>query len=151
MNIVAAIDFSEMTQSVVSEAIKFAKAFDAELSVIHVDDSAPYFYPRRSDSTAAGKQPETPPQKEEVTLASIRNRLGAEGIQAKYILLEGPTASNILKAATKLRADYIIIGSQRHSRFYHLLFGNPSDSIIHHTRCPVLIVPKTERPSEFVE
>jgi nucleotide-binding universal stress UspA family protein len=73
----------------------------------------------------------------------IRRWLFRSGIHATLFKISGLTAENILRAAEKLNADMIVIGSHPHGKFFRLLFGDVNESLLHHARCPVIVVPRS--------
>jgi nucleotide-binding universal stress UspA family protein len=143
--IMVAVDFSEVTDEVVSKAITLARALQSQLRILHVDDSAPYSYTPKDDSTTALKpQTAVPPTGGKSMLEAIRSRLSKEQLDADYRLMEGPAADIILSAAKEFAADIIVIGAHEHGKFYHFLFGDTTDSLIRHAHCPILVVPHIE-------
>jgi nucleotide-binding universal stress UspA family protein len=144
MNILVAVDFSEVTDEVISKAVTLSKALHGQLRILHVDDSAPYSYAPKDDSS-----PDLKPQKavspvEETRLGAIRTRLSKEQLEADYRSMEGPAADIILSAAREFDADMIVIGAHEHGKFYHFLFGDTTESLIRHAHCPILVVPHVE-------
>ena len=144
--ILVAIDFSEVTDAVISAAITLNKALQGRLCILHVDDSAPYSYTPKDDSAPGSLAPGPVPidamaPQEENNLARIRTRLSQEQLDAEYRLMEGPAADIILAAARKFHADIIVIGAHEHGKFYHFLFGDTTESLIRHAPCPILVVP----------
>jgi nucleotide-binding universal stress UspA family protein len=139
--ILVAIDFSEVTDEVISTAITLNNALQGQLRILHVDDSAPYSYAPKDDSML-----ETEPQiavapQEAGKLERIRLRLSKEPFDADFRLMEGPAVDNILSSAREFGADIIVIGAHEHGKFYHLLFGDTTDSLIRHAQCPIMVVP----------
>jgi universal stress protein A len=139
--ILVAIDFSDLTDEVISKAVLICKALQGKMRVLHVDNSAPYVF------TAQDPQRPVPDLSEPVdpsaneVLENIRNRLAKERITADFRQLEGPAENNIVLAAREFKADLIVIGAHQHGRFYQCFFGSKTDSIIRHAPCPILIVP----------
>ena len=139
--ILIAIDFSVVTDEVISKALTLNKALKGQLRILHVDDSAPYRYTPEDDSaTGPGLKNATAPM-EGGNLAAIRTRLSKERLEAEYRLMEGPAVDNILSAAKEFGADIIVIGAHEHGKFYHLLLGDTTESLIRHAPCPILVVP----------
>ena len=139
--ILVAIDFSEVTDEVISKAVMLAKALQGQLRILHVDDSAPYSYTPKDASALEPKPRVTMAPTEQNNLGAIRSRLLKEQLEADYRLVEGPAADNILSAAREYAADIIVIGAHEHGKFYHFLFGDTTDSLIRHAQCPILVVP----------
>jgi nucleotide-binding universal stress UspA family protein len=141
--ILVAIDFSEVTDEVVSMAIKLDKLVDGRLRILHVEDSAPYSYtPKEGLPHKPGFNRECRPlQGGKGNLGDIESRLSKEQIDAEYRVLAGPAAENILAAAGEFDADIIVIGKHEHGKFFRFLFGDTTDSLIGKATCPILIVP----------
>ena len=140
-HILVAIDFSEVTPEVMSKAVMLCKALGGELRILHVDDSAPYRYSPGDESESASWATEDRAISKKNSLEPIQSRLASEQIEAEYKLLTGPAVDNILAEARTFNADIIVIGAPQHGKFYHLLFGDTIESLIHKSRCPILIVP----------
>lgn len=52
----------------------------------------------------------------------------------------GHPVETILHVAQEEAADLIVMGSIGHGGFERLLLGSVSDGVLHHARCPVLVV-----------
>ena len=139
--ILVAIDFSEVTDEVISTAITLNKALQGQLRILHVDDSAPYSYAPMDDSEIEPVPQISVAPQEAGKLERIRSRLSKEPFDADFRLMEGPAVDNILSAARQFGADIIVIGAHEHGKFYHLLFGDTTDSLIRHAACPIMVVP----------
>lgn len=139
--ILVAIDFSEVTDEVISTAVTLNKALQGQLRILHVDDSAPYSYAPKDDPMFEPDPKTAVAAQESGKLERIRLRLSKEPFDADYRLMEGPAGDNILSAAREFGADIIVIGAHEHGKFYHLLFGDTTDSLIRHAPCPIMVVP----------
>jgi len=144
-HILVAIDFSEVTDEVISKAVMLNKALNGRLRIVHVEDAAPYSYAPKEDSVprVGLKKDSAPPAGGK--LKEVRARLSKEQLDAEYRLLAGPAADNILAAAREFSADIIVIGAHEHGKFYRLLFGDTTDSLIRKSSCPILVVPHEGR------
>ena len=139
--ILVAIDFSSVTDELVSKAVLMCKALQGQIRVLHVDNSAPYVYTAQDpERPVSNLSKHLDPSANEV-LENIRNRLVAEGITADFRQLEGPADKNIVLAAREYGADLIVIGGYQHGRFYQCFFGSKTESVIRDAPCPILVVP----------
>ncbi len=59
--------------------------------------------------------------------------------------MHGPTVETILKEASKLEVDMIVVGSHGGNAMYQLLVGSVSEGIVHKSKCPVLVVPTLKK------
>lgn len=143
--LIAAIDFSEETDLVIDYARKFTLKFEAKLCIVHCEsidyyistgefDEFPQPLELRESRMKAVKQ----------KLKELKDDLKKSGLDVKSVLLEGPTAANIINEAEKFKADLIIVGSHKHGKFYNLLVGSTHDALIKHAKVPVLVIPPIE-------
>ncbi|GAB4537824.1 MAG: universal stress protein [Pleurocapsa sp.] len=140
-NILAAIDFSDITSAVVDKAAEIAKCFTSKLWLIHIAAPDPDFV-----GYGTG-----PPSKRDWRAKTLREEhryiqekaleLEQSGIDVTPLLIQGATVETILQEATKLNADMIVIGSHGHGALHKALVGSVSEGVIRKASCPVLIVP----------
>lgn len=139
------IDFSPITRRVCTEAIALAKAIKGRVVLLHstpppvmVSDMGPSLenIVELTDlaQKTAGKQ-----------LARVQKKAAQGRVTIKSVLLNGAPGPLILEQATKVRADYIVLGSHGHTAFYDLLVGSTTQQILKHSRCPVLVVPPPQK------
>jgi nucleotide-binding universal stress UspA family protein len=66
------------------------------------------------------------------------SRLGPE-VECEGTTVHGQPASSLVDAA--LPDDLIVVGSRGRGGFAGLVLGSVSQQVVHHARCPVLVVP----------
>jgi nucleotide-binding universal stress UspA family protein len=143
-NILAAIDYSESATDVLKTAAGFAEAFEANLTVLHVDDAATVIYdPPTDDEDGLDKLTQQDPLLAD-SVDRIQSWLFRRGLHAILLMVNGITAENILSAAERLNTDLIVIGSHPHGKFLHLLFGDVIESLLKRAPCPVIVVPHSD-------
>jgi nucleotide-binding universal stress UspA family protein len=146
VKIVVAVDMSEVTDSMIREAIAVARAMDAEIEIVHVLQSIPeamilnetfsvlpYTYAREDIEEDRRK-----------ILKKMQSAFAQEDISSDIILLDGDPADQILSQTEKTGADWIVIGSHGHGALYHLVLGSVSEKVIDRAPCPVLVVKKED-------
>jgi nucleotide-binding universal stress UspA family protein len=69
-----------------------------------------------------------------------KKKVKAEEIEVEMLLLNGHTASEILKTANEGNFDLIVIGLRGLSKIKEFLVGSVSDKVVKHASCPVLVV-----------
>jgi nucleotide-binding universal stress UspA family protein len=141
MKLLALVDFSEVTPSVLREARRWAKRMSARLWLLHVAAPDPDFVgyeldPRTMRDALARKFHD-----EHRRLESAAQELRETGLDATALLVQGPTVETILKEADKLGVEAILLGSHGHGAIHDLLVGSTTKGIIRLATCPILLVP----------
>jgi nucleotide-binding universal stress UspA family protein len=135
------VDFSEVTASVVDSAASMARAFSAELVLIHVAAPEPDFVGMDVGPQAVREARAEEIRGEHRELQALAEGLRGGGLSTRALLVQGPTVEKILAEARKLEADVIVIGSHGHGALYRALLGSVSEGVVRGAACPVLVVP----------
>jgi nucleotide-binding universal stress UspA family protein len=145
--IVAALDFSDATPSVVETASLMAKSFGAVLHLVHIIEPEPTY-------SAYGFTPEEFPaihsfQKEARTRAAhalgAQKEKVAEGVAVETELLEGNPLHELLTYATANNADLLVLGTHGHGVVASFLLGSVAEGIVRKAEIPALVVPAPHR------
>jgi len=146
--ILAPIDFSSVSDAVVTEAATLAQAFDGHVVVLHIiqppvitSEYAPLME-NIAEITAAGER------KAARRLAEVREKLKDQGVRNDAVQLVGAPIPHIVEQAAKLDADYIVMGSHGHTALYDLLVGSTTHGVLLRVKCPLIIVPATKAAKE---
>jgi nucleotide-binding universal stress UspA family protein len=157
--ILVAIDFSDVTPPVIDLARQLAKAFDAEIHLVHVKELTAAAAPGTLGYGIAGMSelapmagvsvpgfepmpqpiPEDEGQKSKLT--QWQRELADAGIKVTLHEPTGVVAEEILNQADELNADLIVMGTHGHGAMYNLLVGSATKGVLKHTTRPVLLVP----------
>ena len=157
--ILAPIDFSDVTPLVIDLARQLAKAFDAEIHLVHVKELTAAPMPGTLGYSLAGMpelapmagmpvpgfepMPETLPQDEgqKARLVRWQEEIAGDGIKVSLHEPTGMVAEEILNQADELNADLIVMGMHGHGAVYNLLVGSATKGVLKHSTRPVLLVP----------
>ncbi len=156
--ILVPVDFSPAMEGVLALACQMARAFDAELHLVHVREIAavPVFpaatYPGigMPEMGMAGGISMVPPGfvSEQVPngkpgsqLEALAQDLTRQGIRASAHERDGTVVEEILKTAGDISANLIVMGSHGHGSVYNLLVGSVTEGILKACRRPILLVP----------
>ena len=157
--LLAAVDFSISTDAVLDQAAYLAKALNAKLWVLHVasDETqaiayepaqyssySPEFAGLPGDVQLARDLSAEEIKREHTHLLSISAKLRNDGLDAQALLVKGDAAKIIIDKANDLDVEMIILGSHGHGLLHKALLGSVSESVIHHARCTVTIVPASK-------
>lgn len=135
--ILVPVDFSEHSAAAVEQAIEFAKAFDAEIDLLHsyqigpgtVTPYGPAFPPNLYEElrVAASNQ-----------LAKVSDKVRAAGIEVKAHLSHDVPSYAIIEAAKSLSSDLIIMGTRGLTGLKHVVLGSVAERTVRGAPCPVL-------------
>jgi nucleotide-binding universal stress UspA family protein len=73
-------------------------------------------------------------------LAGQQQIFTAAGMQVETILKEGDVRKTICKVADSGEYDLLVVGRHQESELRNFLFDQTSNYLVHHVKCPVLIV-----------
>lgn len=144
-SILAAVDFSGVTDAVVDTAETMALTFAAPVTFVHVEAPNPDFVgyepgPQHVRDNVA-KQTIVDHQR----IIAVREKLENDGVECHSIVVQGPAIDKILQEAERVNADFIVIGSHGHGMLYDLVMGSVSEGVTRKSTCPVLVVPDPAR------
>jgi nucleotide-binding universal stress UspA family protein len=145
MKLVVAVDLSESTQIIVEKVEEINQECPAQVWILHNAEPEPDFVEFKVDPLAAREALAKKFHDEHRQIQEIANRLRKAGLDAKALLVHGATVETILKEATDLDADMIVVGSHGRSAMYQLLMGSVSEAILRKSRYPVLVIPTHKR------
>ena len=130
MKIVAAIDFSTTSESILRNTAIYAKAFGAEVFLVHAEPEA-----FNDDATERDLTPEA------IRLKKNAQALKRAGVNVTPHFLKGPICDTIMDEAQRLEADLIITGAHGHRMNWKAPVGSTSECILLRSKIPVLIIP----------
>jgi len=140
-NVLAAIDFSPVSERVAAFAAKLAKVSNARLHLVHVASPEPDFVgldvgPASERDAIAHRF-----RREHRELQSLADRVREHGVDATALLIQGVTVEKLLGEAARLDSAHIVVGTHGRGTMGRLLLGSVSEGIVRHTRIPVTVIP----------
>jgi nucleotide-binding universal stress UspA family protein len=145
MNILAAVDFSPVTEAVLGAAAHVSRLAPAHVYLVHVAPPDPDFvgYDVGPDSVRDQVAAELRAQHQQ--LQELADGLRGRGIEATALLLRGPTVDTLLQKSKELPAELVVLGSHGRSAVYDLLVGSVAEGVVRRSGIPVLLVPAQVR------
>lgn len=143
-HILATIDFSEISDAIVDQAAQLAEAFTATLHLIHVAAPNPDFAGYEAGPQVVRDARAQELRDEHQRLSDYAANLRERNIDAKALLVQGPTVETILNEARSLNVDLIIVGSHGKGAFYRALLGSVSEGVVRGATQPVLVIPSAK-------
>ena len=129
--ILVPIDLSPVGEEKLVVATEQARAFDAELILLHV-------LPRgATDPTGAVSVEEA---RIRTFLDTVTSRLHADGFRASGIVRIGSTGATIVKESVDIGIDLIVMGSSIRAGFPRVMLGTVADEVVRTATCPILLV-----------
>jgi nucleotide-binding universal stress UspA family protein len=130
--ILHANDGSEHAFNALKLALLIAKNDAAELHMVSVEER--------------GQMPELPEEsgasttRFDETLQQARSLAEESHVELHTHVLAGHPVQKVIKLASELKADLIVVGASGHSSLYDRMIGSRAQRILYHAICPVLIV-----------
>jgi nucleotide-binding universal stress UspA family protein len=137
--IVVGTDGSETAKQAVAEAVRLAKAFDADLHTVTA------YKPVRGAKIAGAPEGAAkvwavlPDDFARRVVEDVATTLRFAGVKGETHMLERDPADALLEVAERVGADLIVVGSQGMTGAKRLL-GSVPNKVAHEARCNVLIV-----------
>ncbi|HJT21621.1 MAG TPA: universal stress protein [Nitrospira sp.] len=136
--IVFATDFSEYASRAQNCAAFLAKAYEANLQVLHVA-GGPLWYGSDASTILYLEQAR---QEGEKQLAAIEQQLIDSGVTAIDVRQPaGIPSEEIKKAAQDIGADLVVVATRGRTGLEAILLGSTAERVIKDAPCPVLAVP----------
>lgn len=151
-SILCAVDFSDEARHALDHAVLLAKWYQARLTGVFV--YTPIFTPV-PDFALPGlvTSPALPDPSRaalEQQLADFLRPAAAAGVAPEHRLAVGDPTTEILRAATSVGADLLVIGTHGTGGFQHLLLGSVAEKVLRKAACPVLTVPPRVRATSIL-
>lgn len=144
-SILVPIDFSDVTEAVLSAASEFAKAFHAKIVLTHVAlvkhiAAGLEVCPDAVNASVAEQLGEANRRLHEYEKALLAN-----GLDVTVMLDSGPPSQRVAEEAALLKPDLVILGSHCHGALRHLFMGSVRRNVLRNAECPVVSIPANGR------
>ncbi|MBX3703692.1 MAG: universal stress protein [Steroidobacteraceae bacterium] len=145
MNILAAVDFSAVTEDVMATLGRIGAAMPAKVYLVHVAPPEPAFVGYGAGPDVVRSQVAAENRDRHLRLGQLAEHLRAGGLDATALLLQGATVETLVAEAGKLSAELIVLGSHGHGAVYDLLVGSVAEGVVRRSKVPVLLVPAGQK------
>lgn len=134
--LLVAVDGSDSAKRAFERSVYLAKRCNSKLDIIHVVLDSTY----GGDSAATFQLIEELKERGKKLLDECKNEAMRNGIQVETLLKLGDHAQVLIETANKGDYELIMMGSRGLSPFKELLLGSVSFKVMHHAKCPVMVV-----------
>jgi nucleotide-binding universal stress UspA family protein len=124
------IDLTPLGEAKLPVAQEYARAFDAEVLLLHV------LPPKALDAEVVLPAEAAARAYLDVIVAGMT----AAGVRAAALIRAGPTAASIVEEAWAQQVDLIVLGSNVRPKLRSVLLGSIADEVVRAAHCPVLLV-----------
>lgn len=133
------LDFSDASHGALSQAEAMARAFKAELVLVHVVE--PMLYPEAYGLGSSAFTLEAEARKGALAaLEPLARELKSRGLVCRVHIDSGTPAMRLCELPKELQADMIVMSTHGHTGFKHLLIGSTTERVVRRSPVPVLTV-----------
>jgi nucleotide-binding universal stress UspA family protein len=121
--------------------LELAGAFASKVWLIHIAPASDRPAPFNVDEERLRREVAEELCNERGHLQRLAQGLRDRQIDARALLVEGPTIRTLLKEAQRLEIDLIILGCHRHGALYGVLLEFTEEGLLSMCPCPIMFVP----------
>lgn len=132
------VDFSASSLKALDFAVALARRMGTSIMLLHA--LAPVYVSVKFDSPRLRPLRAQAFQDAKRGLATLSKRLVRRHVPVRHQVLKGVAHAVIIEAASKAKADLIVMGSEGRSGVNRFLVGSVAERVFRHAHCPVLIV-----------
>ena len=140
-NILALLDFSDITNQVVERTGELGKFYQAKCWLIHVATPDPEFVGYDVGPKYIRDHRADVLKDEHRTMQGYKKQLSDNGVDCEALLIMGQVNPTIIAEIQKLEVDLVVLGSHGHSRLYEFLVGSVCEYMLRHAKVPMLVIP----------
>lgn len=149
MEILVALDYSKNGQALLSQALQFATAMNASVTLLHVFSLTAALEANGAENTSIPGIPTSRVSKlefetwcalarnSEEKLATFETPFRDQGIHVQSLHLIGQPGPVICAQASQLNADIVMVGQRSHCSQQERSLGSVSNFVTHHAPCSV--------------
>ena len=141
-NILAAVDFSDVSKPVRAAAVKLASAMGEGQHLVPVVEAEPTYAAygfSPNDFPAMRELQKESVSRAEIMLSKMVDETGLEGVQSRVI--QGQPLHSLLEYAKEVDAEMLVLGSHGHGFMSSLILGSVAEGCVRKAELPALIVP----------
>ena len=146
--VLIALDYNPTAQKIAETGLRLAKAMNAKAVLLHVVSDTTYYSSLNYspimgfDSFSTVIETDTNDKLMKVAqnyLDTSKQHLGDDTVET--VVKKGDFADTILKTATDLDVDIIVMGTHSRRGLEKILMGSVAEKVLHHSLIPVFIIP----------
>jgi len=140
-NILVAINFDNLSETVMRKASEIAEKFGSKIWLVHVASEFATLTGNKAASQTIRDNRAKILREEHRQIQAYAKVLEEKGINAEALLIKGEVVDEISAKAKSIQADMLVLGAEEYGKIFQLLFKNVWEDVIKVSNVPVLIVP----------
>lgn len=140
-NILALVDFSEISAEVVTQSARLASIFRAKCWILHVAAPDPDFIGFKIGPEYIRDARAEELRSEHRRLADFQRQVSEQGVTCTALLVQGHTGQTILEEVEKLEVGLIVLGSHGHGAVYEIFAGSVAGFLLQKSPVPLYVLP----------
>jgi nucleotide-binding universal stress UspA family protein len=136
-------DFSETSEAALRYGVALARAFKAQLHLLHVAE-----HRSKAAENPIGLAEETTQTAAHEQLVALLSERDIQELQPKRVMRIGRPYNEIVRYAKEHEMDLIVMGTHGREGVAHVLIGSVAEKVVRRAPCPVLTVHHPEH--EFI-
>ena len=141
MKIMAAVDRSRISDTVVDMTIRLARYTNAEVLLINVAPREPDAFGRQVVRKVIGDPPPPDLRDRRELLDRLTDLARESGVECTTLLVRGDPGPTLINEARRAGATLVVLGSHGRGGLFKTLMGSVSETVLADGRIPVLVVP----------
>jgi nucleotide-binding universal stress UspA family protein len=147
--ILAAIDFSDLSATVLDYAGSLSSAWNARLLVTHVVHDLSYFTGLYQTDTPLDELQQHIETEARERLEALCHSVIGECVRYETLIATGRPLVVLQHTVREHQVDCLVMGAHSIDKPEHQLFGSTAERLIHQITCPVFLIPP-RTSSEFI-
>ncbi len=143
--ILCAVDFSQPSRLAMEAAADLARRFGARLTLVHVHEAPTAAAPGVLLAPPEPSQPSARQEEKKHEQWRADAQLLA-GTPVNSLLLNGPAAFEIVRAAQEDRSGLVVVGTRDRTRLKRVVLGSVAEHVLRTAPCPVFVMRTTREP-----
>ncbi len=137
--ILVPLDGSPISAQTIKSLIALKENITIPLTLLHVLDLSTISYQGFAKTTFSEIEMQAREGARQL-VAGLQELFAAAGMEVEAVVKEGNVRETICEIADSGKYDLLVIGKYTDSELRNLLFGQIANYLVHHVKCPVLIV-----------
>jgi nucleotide-binding universal stress UspA family protein len=133
------LDGSPVSANTLKSLIELKGSFPCPLTLLHVLDLDALSYQGFAEKSYRNIEEQAREQARQF-VAGLQDLFASAGMEVEAIVEEGHVRETICKIGNSGEYDLLVVGKHIDGELRNLLFGQVANYVVHHVKCPVLVV-----------